>query len=245
MVQRQPIFNVPWPVLGLLSLMVAIHIGRQFLSEEDGLWWLATLAFIPARYGAVGEPLPGGDLAGLTSFVTHLFVHADITHLAINGAWLLAFGTPLAKRLGAMRFLLFTLACGIAGALLFLALHPGLLAPVIGASGAIAGLMGGVLRFLFPAIDSGEGYLLRDDPAQIPAMPLTVALRDKRVLGASAAFVALNLLAIIGLGSLTDAGAIAWEAHLGGYFFGLLAFGLFDIAPHRDYGPSRHPSEFT
>lgn len=229
--ERQPIFNVPGPVLALLAIMVLVHIVMQYLPEDEMLWWLTALAFVPARYAQGAGELAGGETASYTSFITHQFVHGDIVHLSINGAWLLAFGTPLAKRLGWWRFVLLTLSCGVAGALTFLALHFGLMAPVIGASGAIAGLMGAVLRFLFPAIDHHQGALLRDDPRAIPAMPLSVALRDRRVIGASLAFVALNLLAIFGLGSPSNAGEIAWEAHLGGYFFGLLFFGLFDVAP--------------
>jgi membrane associated rhomboid family serine protease len=227
---RQPIFNVPGVVLALLAIMILVHLAIQYLPEDDMLWWLTALAFVPARYSEQGAGLAGGQIAQYTSFITHQFVHGDIVHLSINGAWLLAFGTPLARRLGWLRFLVLTLCCGIAGALLFLSFHAGLMAPVIGASGAIAGLMGAVLRFLFPAIDQHQGVLLRENPAAIPAMPLRVALRDRRVIGASLAFVALNLLAIFGLGSMTDAGAIAWEAHLGGYFFGLLCFGMFDVA---------------
>lgn len=243
---RQPIFNVPGPVLVLLGLMIAVHVLRLFLSEDLGYWVLAALAFIPARYSEAGGALPGGDVAKVTSFVTHLFLHADQIHLAVNGAWLLAFGTPLAKRLGWARFMLFTLSCGVAGATAFLALHPTLMAPVIGASGAIAGLMGGVMRLLFPALDSHQGYLLSDDPQKIQAMPLLAALRDKRVLISTAAFVALNILAMFGLGSPADSGAIAWEAHLGGYFFGLLCFGFFDAAapfasPTEPEAPSESP----
>lgn len=241
---RQPIFNVPWPVLALLGAMIAMHLVRLFLNEDQAYWLLAALAFIPARYSEASGALPGGEMAKATSFVTHLFLHADKIHLAVNGAWLLAFGTPLAKRLGWLRFMLFTMCCGAAGATTFLALHPGLMAPVIGASGAIAGLMGGVMRLLFPALDSHEGYLLQDHPQEIEAMPLLAALRDKRVLLSSAAFVALNVLAMFGLGSPTDSGVIAWEAHLGGYFFGLLCFDFFDAAVRLPSSTTpRSPSE--
>ena len=78
-------------------------------------------------------------------------------HLAINSAWFLAFGSVMSRRMGALRFLAFAMCGGIAGALAFLALHPGLLAPVIGASGAVAAMMGGVMRFLFNAIDRHKG----------------------------------------------------------------------------------------
>jgi len=232
--RHEPIFNIPRPVLAMLAAMIGVHVVLQLMPEERSLWWLLAMAFIPGRYAQGGADLPGGEVAGITSFVTHLFVHADVLHLTINGAWLLAFGTPIAKRLGALRFFLFTFSCGIAGALFFLALHPGLMSPVIGASGAIAGLMGAALRFLFGALDSGQGPLLRSDPASIVLTPLRSALSDRRIIIATAAFVALNLFAMIGFGLFgSSAGAIAWEAHLGGYFFGLFAYGFFDAASQR------------
>ncbi len=224
-------FNVPGAVLALLIAMTAVHAVRQFLDEQSDMWWLVALAFIPARYAGLASELPGGGVASVTSWVTHMFVHADMVHLIINSAWLLAFGSVINRRVGAWRFFAFTLASGIAGALLFLAVRPGLVAPVVGASGAVAGLMGGVMRFLFSAIDRGEGKRLSDRPAEIPAMSLRVAIGDRRIRIATAAFVALNLLAIIGFGAFGTGQSIAWEAHLGGYFFGLLCFGLFDIAP--------------
>ncbi len=229
--ERQPIFNVPGAVIAILLAMIAVHVGRQFLDDQSDMWWLVALAFIPARYAGLAGELPGGDIASVTSWVTHMFVHADKVHLIINSAWLLAFGSVISRRIGAWRFFAFTIASGIAGALLFLVIRPGLVAPVVGASGAVAGLMGGVMRFLFSAIDLGEGRRLSDRPAEIPAMGLKTALTDRRIQIATASFVALNLLAMIGFGALGTGATIAWEAHLGGYFFGLLCFGLFDIAP--------------
>jgi membrane associated rhomboid family serine protease len=229
--ERQPVFNVPGAVLAILLAMIAVHTGRQLLDEQSGMWWLVALAFIPARYAGLAGELPGGDAASVTSWITHMFVHADMVHLIINSAWLLAFGSVICRRVGTLRFFAFTIASGIAGALLFLVIRPGLFAPVVGASGAVAGLMGGVMRFLFSAIDNGQGRRLSDRPAEIPAMSLRTALTDRRILSATAAFVALNLLAIFGFGAFGTGATIAWEAHLGGYFFGLLCFGFFDIAP--------------
>ena len=232
MASREPIFNVPGTVLALIAALIAVHIGRNMLPLEDNTWLLFAMAFIPARYAGLAADIPGGAIASVTSFVTHMFVHADTVHLAINSAWLLAFGSVLNRRIGAVRFLAFFTAGGIAGAVAYLIAHPGLVAPVIGASGAVAALMGGVMRFLFSAIDLQRGYLLRDNPAAIPLMDLRSALTDRRIVIATAAFVGLNLLAIIGFGTMGVAGSIAWEAHLGGYFFGLLAYGWFDSAAH-------------
>ena len=67
-------------------------------------------------------------------------------HLLINSAWFLAFATPVARRIGPVRFLAFFLLCGVGGALLYLPFNS---APMVGASGAISGLMGAAMRFLF------------------------------------------------------------------------------------------------
>ena len=91
-------------------------------------------------------------------------------------------------------------------------------------------MMGAVMRFLFIAIDARQGYLLREHPAAIPLLPLNAVIRDRRIVIASAIFIAINLLAVIGFGSFGAVGSIAWEAHLGGYLFGIAAFGLFDVA---------------
>jgi membrane associated rhomboid family serine protease len=227
---KEPIFNVPGAVLAFIFVMAAAHIGRQLLPTQSNAEFLLTMAFIPTRYSGFAAEIPGGEIAKFTSFFTHIFIHADLTHLIVNSVWFLAFGSVVCRRLGAVRFLAFAICGGMAGAAAFLLVHPGLGATVIGASGAVATLMGGVMRFLFSAIDSGQGYLLRDDPASIPRMSLAKALTDRRIVLATAVFVVVNLLAIFGFGKFGEVGAIAWEAHLGGYFFGLFAFAIFDTA---------------
>lgn len=241
MANREPIFNVPGGVLLTLAIMIAVHVALSLLSPADFEWWVLALAFIPARYSGFASQLPGGDPAAVTSFVTHMAVHADLVHLAFNSAWLLAFGSVLCARIGNFRFFAFSLLGGIAGALLFLLFNPGLAAPVIGASGAVSAMMGGVMRFLFNAIDRREGYLLRERPQAIPSMSLLTTLTDRRVIFFSLVFLGVNLLAMIGFGKFGATGSIAWEAHIGGYLFGLLAFGAFDSATHNDAPPA---SEF-
>lgn len=231
---REPIFNVPGSVLFLLVAFAGLQGLREFMSPADVDRMIIALAFIPARYTGAPYDIPGGDAAAATSFITHIFTHADITHLLVNSAWLLAFGSILARRIGALRFFAFFVSGGIAGALAYLMMHWGEPAPVVGASGAIAAMMGAVMRFLFVAIDRQQGYLLREKPALIPAMTLAQSLTDRRIVLSSLAFVAINLLALVGFGSLGEAGGIAWEAHVGGYLFGLLAFGAFDVAPQHE-----------
>lgn len=220
-------FNVQRSVLAVLALMIGVHVVRQALPLDWDTWLTLALAFIPARYAGFADQLPGGDLASYTSFLTHAFVHGDWMHLALNAAWLIAFGGVVANRVGSLRFVLLFGFCAIIGAATFLAFNPALMAPMVGASGAISGLMGATMRFLFTAIDGHGLAALREDPRSAPLMPLATALTDRRVIVVTAVFLFANILAVLGVGSVSLSG-IAWEAHIGGYFAGLLCFGFFD-----------------
>jgi membrane associated rhomboid family serine protease len=231
---REPILNVPPVVAVLLAVLVAIHaVRRLVLPYGVDLTLLWTFAFVPARYdpGAlVGAILPGGRGAEVWSFVTYALLHADITHLGVNAVWLLAFGSPVARRFGSGRFLLFFAITVAAGALAHLLTHAGELAPMIGASAAISGTMGAAARFVFQpggSLDLWHGD--RSHADQIPAAPLMVALRNPRVIAFLLVWFGLNLL--FGLGSAPFAGetqSVAWQAHIGGFLAGLLIFSAFD-----------------
>jgi membrane associated rhomboid family serine protease len=228
--QREPIFNVPGVVLGLLVAFLAVHLVRWALPADENAWLTAALAFIPARLTGLAAELPGGRVAAATSFVTHQFVHGDLAHLVINSAWLLAFGTPVARRTTPLRFLVFFLLCGTAGACLYLVVNGGIPMLVVGASGAISGLMGAAFRFLFRSMEEG-GPLGLARAGSAPLMPLSTTLTDRRVLIAVAGWTLLNVLLAWGAAGLTEAAGIAWEAHLGGFYAGLLLYGLFDHPP--------------
>ena len=158
-------------------------------------------------------------------------VHGDLTHLLINSAWLLAFGTPVARRTDPLRFLAFFAFAGIAGALLYLIVNGGVLTLMVGASGAISGLMGASFRFVFRSLEDGGAWAFAGTARHIPLTGLADTLRDRRIVTAVVAWTVLNILLAWGASGLTEAAGIAWEAHLGGFFAGLLLFGLFDRPP--------------
>lgn len=231
MMTRQPIFNVPRSVLGALAVLVLVHGVRGLLPHETDLMLLLALAFIPARYASAAPPLPGGELADVTSFVTYMLVHGDVIHLAINGVWMLAFGSAVAQRTGDIRFLLFSLLCGVAGAVVHLVLHFGDLAPVVGASAAISGQMAAAIRFVFSGGGAGS---FGGDPRSVPLASVGQALKEPRMLIFVAVWAAVN--ALLGLGAVDLQGAdagIAWEAHIGGFVCGLVTFGYFDLGRRR------------
>jgi len=232
--RREPIFNVPTAVVGTLAVLVLVHVLREWvLTSEQDAQLLVWFAFIPARYDAAAAA-DAGAAAGLGpqiwTFLTYALIHGDWVHLGLNGVWLLAFGTPIARRFGAGRYLVFFALTAVAGAAAHLATHTNAYAPVIGASAAISGFMAAAMRFVFQR--SGPlGSIGRNDPQayRVPALPLTAVLRDPRVLAFLAVWFGLNIL--FGVGSLSlDGGEqqIAWQAHIGGFLAGLLAFPLFD-----------------
>lgn len=228
----EPIFNVPAVVSALLAIMFAIHAVREWTITpelDNELLWL--FAFVPSRYDAtVGlGAFPGGIAADVWTFITYAFLHGSWTHLGLNAVWLLAFGTPVARRFGATRFLAFFAVTAAAGALAHLLAYSGERVPMIGASASISGFMAAAIRFAFRRGGPLRFGRDQDEAYRVPALPLLAVLRDGRVVIFLVVWFGLNLL--FGLGSIGLDGSdqpIAWQAHIGGFLAGLLAFPLFD-----------------
>ena len=222
-----PAVNAPRIIMVMLGLILVVHVVRWLVGPVVDNLVLNMFAFIPARYGEI--QFTGGWGADVWTFITYMLLHGDWTHLIFNGLWLLAFGSAVAWRIGAERFIAFTLCCGVAGALLHLALHWGQLVPMIGASAAISGHMAAAIRFVFRAAGP-FGALGQPGEAQrrVPLASIIETFQEKR----SLAFLAVWLLINLGLGlgaiTLDDGVGVAWEAHIGGFAFGLFFFGLFD-----------------
>jgi membrane associated rhomboid family serine protease len=228
---REPIFNVPGVLVATLAVLVLIHVVRSLLPQDADVDLLLLFAFIPARYDSnilANAAWPGGLGADVWTFVSYALLHADWMHLLFNAVWLLAFGTPLARRFGAARFLAFCAVTAAAGALAHLVTHFGQMLPMIGASGAISGAMSGAMRFAFqrggPLTFGGSAHSYR-----VPALSLVDSFRDPRVLAFLAVWFGLNLLFGLGAVSLTgNEQPVAWQAHVGGFVAGLLLFSWFD-----------------
>ena len=228
----QPIINAPGVVLILIGLFAVIHLGRQWLGDDLQQWLTLVLAFSPARIAPpaelVGVLFPGGDGAKIWTFFTHMFLHADWMHLIVNSVWMLAFGSVVARRLGTLRFLCFSLFCAAAGAMASQLIYWGTVSLMVGASGAVSGQMAGAIRLMFsqgsPALQLNGGL----DPAIRP-LTLVETLQHKRALTFIAVWMVVNIIfGMTGFGGSQDIGRIAWEAHAGGFVAGLALFGLFD-----------------
>lgn len=236
--KREPIFRAPKVVTALLVALILVHGGRAFLTEEQDWAIITAFGLVPAWVTQGFSAWPPADPRLLASlvwpFVTHTFLHGGLLHLGFNALWLLALGTPVALRLGAVRFLGLYFLSGALGALTYVLIQPTSPVPVIGASGAISGLMGGVVRF-----------------ALVPARGGLASLGDVRLLTFVGLWFIINLVfGLTGVGVTDATTAIAWEAHAGGFIAGLFAFPIFDRAgrPLRrlpDHGPPPGQSSAT
>jgi membrane associated rhomboid family serine protease len=213
---RAPLLNAPPTVLWLIGLLLLTHALRAFLpgSLPDDI--LVQYSLTPARYAAAfAQAIPAdGVLSLLVPFISYMFLHADFTHVGINSLWLLVFGPIVAHRLGTLRFLLFFLLCGVAAALVHLTVYWGSPMQVVGASGAVSGLMAAGMRILYGRIYGGAGGL--------------APIFSKPILGFSAVWIIANVVSgILRIGVSDDLTLIAWVAHLGGFFAGLVLIGPF------------------
>ena len=217
--RREPIFLMPPMITALIGLPIAIVVMRSFLGSSADEAFVYTFGFVPARYAALDEISlwSGGIGAAVWTFLTHAFLHEGWAHVLINAAMFAALARPVSARLGTARFSAFLVFATVGGALGHLAVAWGSIAPMIGASGTVSGLLGALLRFVF----SGPW-------GRTPGV--VESLREPRVRGAIAALVLVNVvLVFFGSGLVGgEGGGIAWGAHMGGFLVGFLGLGLFE-----------------
>jgi membrane associated rhomboid family serine protease len=266
---RQPIFNVPAVVLGLVAILVAIEAICEMIPPLAHFRILALFAFVPGRFTFGFDPdlvnatfnataASNDSAAQLATFflgdgqplwwtpLTYAFLHGGWAHVGMNSLWLVAFGSAVARRFGTARFLIFCAVCAVAGALAHFLAHMADLQPVVGASAVVSGAMAAVVRFAFqPGAPLGAafGFDRGDHTYRLPALPLSEILSNRNAISFLALWFLANFLfgvfpATIGM---TDA-SIAWEAHIGGFLVGLLAFKWFDPPQRLEPGKASPPA---
>lgn len=217
---REPVFNITGITVAIIGLNVGIHLLRTYLlTREQDIEVLVRFAFIPALYGDTDF----GGYFRLVSPVTYSLLHGDFVHLGVNMIWLAAFGSPLAARIGAARFVFFWIVTAVAAAALHYALYADDLAPLVGASGAVSGMMGAAARFGFRT-GRARGARAFDGPV----LPLRAVVASRMTVSFLAIWFVANL--IVGLGVLSSPGdaPIAWQAHIGGFIAGFALIRFLD-----------------
>ncbi len=255
--RREPLFDAPPVVIGLVVVLLGIHAAYTWAPDGVQDKIIRDFAFIPGRLTVALWPgrlvdllnrantdpealqqariirelhLLGGGAKPWT-LLTYAFLHGSWTHVVLNTVWLIAFGPPVARRFGTAKFALFMAITAIFSALAHWASTPMDFAPLIGVSGADSGLMGAAARFMFqPGAPLGPpSPAKRLEIEAIPAASLVSVFVEPRARIFLAIWLGTNF--IFGAGAqtlgLSDM-PVAWVAHIGGFFAGLVLFPLFD-----------------
>ena len=188
-----------WCLVGIMTAIeLVLSLSAFGIFGGQSLRWPAFVlgAFWQPVFAGTVPPVYPGQIAVM--FISHAFLHGGLVHLAMNSVVLVSLGKFVSAHVGAARTLLVLLLSAVAGAACFglLSSSP---APMIGASGAVFGLIG-----LWQAMD----YRIRRQ-AGLPLQPIAMA-----ILGLIAANIALFVIL---------AGGLAWQAHLGGWIVGWIS----------------------
>jgi membrane associated rhomboid family serine protease len=199
---HNPSARTPYVTLVLIALNVAVFLAGLALLQTD-----RQLSLFYYDYALLPVRLTNGENYG--ALVTSVFLHGGFMHLAGNMLFLWIFGDNLEDEMGHVPFLLFYLACGIGAGLAQVITDPTSQIPTVGASGAIAGVMGGYL-LLFPKarVDIFLFFIVFFRILPIPAW-LMLGL-----------WFALQLFS--GISVDTSMGGVAYWAHAGGFVIGFL-----------------------
>jgi membrane associated rhomboid family serine protease len=207
----------------LIAVNCAIFLVQISLPPAEADAFIARFALIPARYCCGNSDL---GLADFLPFFTMMFLHGGWLHLIFNMWALWVFGGPVEDRLGPARYLLLYFACGVIAALTHYQFNPTSAVPALGASGAIAGVMGCYVRLLpFSRLIVVVPILFFPFFFDVPAI----------------FFVGIWFLIqfVQGMGELltpATAAGIAWWAHVGGFLAGLILGSLL-VLPKREHRP--------
>jgi membrane associated rhomboid family serine protease len=186
--------------------LIALNVLFFFVEMSGGNPFIQKWAFIPSRFLAN----PSGDFPTL---FTSMFMHAGWLHLGGNMLYLWIFGDNVEDRFGHTKFTIFYLLCGLAATFAQLAFSLKSNVPNLGASGAIAGVLGAYL-LLFP---QGKVRVLQG--AQVIQVPALIVI---------GIWIVLQFFS--GLGSIANAGqtgGVAYMAHIGGFVAGFVLTFLF------------------
>jgi membrane associated rhomboid family serine protease len=197
----------------LIILNCVVFIYELTLGATGGEAFLLSFAFIPKRL-FYPDAVMGGTIPVTATLFTSMFLHGGWLHIAGNMLYLWIFGNNVEDATGRVRFFIFYVLCGLFAAYIHAFMHQSSLTPMIGASGAISGVLGAYL-LLYPRARVVTlvilGFYIRT--VEVPAMI---------VLGLWFVLQFLNVLIAGGSGE-----GVAWHAHVGGFVAGILLIGLF------------------
>jgi membrane associated rhomboid family serine protease len=220
-----PSSGFPFVTIGLIVLNVLVFLYQASIgmgSERAAEAFIMEFGAVPCRVTCACA-VPGDFPSPIATIFTSMFMHGGLFHVAGNMLYLWIFGDNVEDTLGHGRFLLFYLLSGVAAALAQIAVHPDSRIPMVGASGAVSGVLGAYL-LLFPyarvLVLLIFGFFFR-----IVRWPASI------VLGLWIVVQFLNGLITVSVAAGGAAGGTAWFAHIGGFLAGIVL--LFLMRPRR------------
>jgi membrane associated rhomboid family serine protease len=196
-------------VLNVLAFFLELGQGSEGALQS----FITSWGVVPREY-SVGHDLPPTiPLPYWSTLITSMFLHGGWMHLGGNMLYLWIFGDNLERVMGAAKYAVFYVVCGIVAGLAHILFAGGSSVPSVGASGAISGVLGGYL-LLFP--QNRVKVLTRGGVASVPALV---------VLGM---WIVIQLVSQLGsIAQTSEGGGIAYMAHIGGFVAGMALVKLF------------------
>ena len=190
---------VPYVTYGILGLNILVFIGQILLSISDpdlGIAIVYTFGFVPAKFSII-------------TIITSMFIHGGLAHIVGNMWFLWLFGDNVESVLGHLKYFLFYMVCGIGAAFGQFLISTSSEVPMVGASGAIAGVLG--------------AYMIQFPKARVHVLVIlifitTIAVPAQIVLGL---WFLMQLTGGLGTLGMDTTGGVAWFAHVGGFISGV------------------------
>lgn len=201
----------PFVTVALILINIAVFAYMLSLGQDRAIRFVSAWAFVPAEFRA------GRDLITL---VTALFLHGGLLHIASNLLFLWIFGDNVEEQIGHVTYLLFYLAAGVTASLSFALIFPNISEPLVGASGAIAGVLAAYL-FLFPRAMVRTFFFFG---------PFLGLGRVAAVLLIGFWFVLQVVQSVMSILAVAPQSNVAFVAHVGGFIFGLIITGVINEA---------------
>lgn len=215
------IIKTPWITYSIVAANILIHLI---------LTWNTNFVISYAVALAFGfDPASFGNFSAIPTLVTSMFLHGDPVHLFGNMVFLLVFGRQVENQLGSLNFLMFYLTTGISACLAHMFMQPGSSSPLIGASGAISGVLG--------------AFFVCNPRARITLIlePILIYFLSRLIIRPPAwVFLLVWFFLQISMGLKQHGSNVAFWAHVGGFLAGaLISVAVYNYIPRNRPYPSR------
>lgn len=224
-----PARTAPVVTVGLIALCTLVYLYQASLPPQPGELFVYRFGAIPATvFGQAALPAEFHGAAPIVALITSMFLHGGWMHLIGNMVYLWIFGDNVEDAMGHGRFIVFYVVCGILAVFSHAITDPASTVPMVGASGAISGVLG--------------AYLLLFPRAQVLVL-IPLGLYTRMMYVPAALVLGLWFVMQVLSGGMSvgrTGGGVAFFAHVGGFLAGMGLIGFFKRADVQFFSPERH-----